>query len=145
MTLGEALNSINFTKVNLIRNEDGTINQQEAKSFPGYVILRLLSYHVECVPYVAFLEQYMTKEHNMTLAMQYEFLLYSIPKGKRFSKLTKPESEEAIDLIMQYSNVSYEIARGYLRVMTKEQIQGLLTAKGGNQTITKSKTKKQRK
>ena len=140
MNLGEALNSINFTKQNLIRNDDGSINHQEAKSFPGYVILRLLSYHVECVPYVGYLETLMTKEHAMTPAMQYEFLLYSIPKGKRFGKMTKPVSEKVLEIIMEISSVSYEVARGYLRVMTEDQINSLLNAKGGIET--KAKTKK---
>lgn len=141
MNLGEALNSINFTKVNLIRNPDGTINQHEAKSFPAYVVLRSLSYHTDCVPYVAFLNQLMTKEHNMSLAMQYEFLLYSIPKGKRFSKWTKPKTQEALDLIMKYNSVSHDVAKGYLRLMTETQIDELLNAKGGLATKTTKRKK----
>ena len=137
MNLGEALNSINFTKKNLIRNDDGSINEQEAKSFPTYVVLRSLSYHTDCVPYVAFLNQLMTKEHNMTLAMQYEFLLYTIPKGKRFAKWVKPKTEEALELIMTYQSVSHDVAKGYLRLMTEAQIDELLTAKGGMAAKTK--------
>jgi hypothetical protein len=131
MNLGEALNSINFTKKNLIRNEDGTINEQEAKSFPSYVVLRSLSYHSDCVPYVAYLNQMMAKEHNMTNAMQYEFLLYTIPKGKRFSKWAKPKNEKALELLMEYNSISYDVAKGYLRLMTEEQINELLEARGG--------------
>lgn len=131
MDLGEALNSINFTKKNLVRNEDGSINQQEAKSFPSYIVLRSLSYHADCIPYVAYLNQLMAKEHNMTPAMQYEFLLYTIPKGKRFSKWTKPKDEKVIELIMEYNNVAYNVAKGQLRLLSETQINEILAARGG--------------
>ena len=131
MNLSEALNSINFTKKNLIRNEDGTINHQEAKSFPSYVVLRSLSYHVDCIPYVAYLNQLMLKEHNMTNAMQYEFLLHVIPKGKRFAKWAKPKTEIVIELLMEFDNISYDEAKGYIRLLTDEQINDIINAKGG--------------
>ena len=131
MNLGEALNSINFTKKNLIRNDDGSINEDEAKTFPSFIVLRSLSYHADCIPYVAFLNQFMTKEHNMTNAMQYEFLLHTIPKGKRFSKWAKPATEKSLELIMEYNNVSYDVAKGQLRLLNKEQIAELHAARGG--------------
>lgn len=131
MNLSEALNSINFTKKNLIRNEDGSINTTEAKSFPSFVVLRSLSYHIDCVPWVAYLNSLMTAEHKMTNAMQYEFLLHTIPKGKRFAKWAKPETEEALNMLMETYKVNQSVAKGYLRLMTKDQIQDLLQARGG--------------
>ena len=134
MNLSEALNSINFTKKNLIRNDDGSINEEEAKSFPSYIVLRSLSYHTDCVPYVAYLNQMMTKEHGMSNAMQYEFLLHTIPKGKRFAKWSKPKNEKALELIMEYNTVSYNVAKDYLRLLNEEQINELLLARGGIKT-----------
>lgn len=141
MNLGEALNSINFTKKNLVRNEDGSINNSEAKSFPSYIVLKSLSYHVDCVPYVAYLAERMTKAHNMSNEMQYEFLLHSIPKGKRFAKWAKPKNEKALELLMEYYNINHSTAKGYLRLMSEEAIDKLLNARGGIETKSKKKAK----
>lgn len=131
MNLSDALNSINFTKKNLIRNEDGSINKSALKGYPGFVVLRSLSYHVDCIPWVAYLNTHMTAAHNMSEEMQYEFLLHTIPKGKRFAKWAKPETEKALDFIMEIYKVNHATAKGYLRLMSAEDIDKLMKSKGG--------------
>lgn len=63
--------------------------------------------------------------------MQYEFLLTVLPKGKRFARLKKPEQVELIDFIMEHEKVSYEVAKGFIRLLTKEQGIDIINSIGG--------------
>lgn len=131
MDLSAALNSINFTKQNLVRKQDGSINESEAKSFPSYIVLKSLSYHADCVPYVSYLAERLTKAHNMSNEMQYEFLLHTIPKGKRFAKWAKPKNEKAIELLMDIYHINHATAKGYLRLLSDKDIATLMNSRGG--------------
>lgn len=131
MKLGDWLNSINFTKKNLMRDEDGNVIHQIAKGYPAFVINKLLSYHVDCLPYVSIMNQYCGKDAVATNIMQYEFLLTVLPKGKRYAKLKKPQQIELIDFIMEHEKVSHDVAKGYIRLLTKEQGIDIINSIGG--------------
>ena len=131
MKLGDWLSSINYTKKNLMRDDEGNIIQQNVKAYPAFVINKLLSYHVDCLPYISILNQYCGKDAVANNLMQYEFLLTVLPKGKRFARLKKPEQVELIDFIMEHEKVSYEVAKGYIRLLTKEQGIDIINSIGG--------------
>lgn len=131
MNLSEALNSINFTKQNLIRNADGSINHTEARTFPSFVAQRSLSYHLDALPWVAHMQALQSPEHNMSEAMQYEFLLHTIPKGKRFAKWVKPKNEKLLQQIMEDYGVNIEVAKGYVQLLSHKDINDLMLERGG--------------
>jgi hypothetical protein len=75
----------------------------------------------------------MNIRHTIDSRLQFDFLINTIRKQKRFSKWLKPDSIEAIDAIKQYYGYSNEKARTVLRVLSKQQIDELKTKvyKGG--------------
>lgn len=129
MNFSEAITSVTWDKQNLIRSEDGIINESEAKSFPSFVIQRALSYHAETVFYAAHLSGLMNKRNRMSNAMAYEFLLYALPKGKRFAKMVKSKNLEIIEVIMEMQKCSPRKAKDILKLLTQDQIDSLLKSK----------------
>lgn len=130
MEFSDAINSVTFNKNNLIRDENGDIIKLEEKGFPSFVIQKLLSYHIDTLFFVAYLNQLTTKKHGMTNGMAYEFLLHTLPKGKRFTKIPKTKPSEVIEIISEMQKCSYEKAKQIYSLLNKSQIEQLLTSKG---------------
>ena len=74
--LKDWLNSINFTKQNLIEEDPNLI-----KDYSPYIINRCLSGHLDCIMFVNEMNRY----HNLDKDMQYNFYLNTLRKRKRFS------------------------------------------------------------
>lgn len=113
LELTDWLNSINFTKENLIKNDPALI-----KSYPPFIINKCLSGHVDTILYANQMNEYYDLDHDM----QYLFYLNSIRKKKRFSPWLKKTKIENIEYIKQYYNYSTEKAIQALSVLSKEQI-----------------------
>ena len=121
----EFVNSINNTKKNLIREcEDGSITEKDYSSF---LINKALSYFPDTLLYANELNM----QPHLDGIMQYEYYLNSIRKGRRFSKWSKPEIEEDLNLIAKYFNVSLKRAEEYQSILTKEQIEEIRTHLAG--------------
>ena len=85
--LKDWLNSINFTKENLIEDPD------MISSYPPYIINRCLSGHLDTVLFANEMNRY----SNLDKDLQYSFLLYTLRKRKRFSPWLKKEQVEDLD------------------------------------------------
>lgn len=131
MELFDGINSISFTKSNLIRDENGDIIKSEEKSYNPFMTSRLLSYHTDCILYLAHLNQYSTKRHNMRPAAHYEFLLHTIPKSKRYARYPKYKNQEILEIIMEAKCCNIYRAKEILQFMSEEQKTDLLNSKGG--------------
>jgi hypothetical protein len=110
--LKDWLTSINLSKEDLSDN---------IKDYPPYVVNKILSGDIGCVALV----NELNKRYNMPIDMQYKFLLYSVPKKKRYNPYIKKQKEENLDIIKEYFKVSTEKAREYLQVLDVEQIQSI--------------------
>jgi hypothetical protein len=62
--------------------------------------------------------------------MQYDYLLHSIPKRKRFSKWIKPEENKDIEVIKEVYGYSDARAREVLDLLPMDKLQQLVQ-KGG--------------
>lgn len=113
MELKDWLNSINFTKENLLE-EDPTL----VKEYAPYIINRCLSGHIDCILFA----NEMNMNHFLEKDMQYSFYLNSLRKKKRFSPWIKKEKIENIEYIKQYYGFSNEKASQALKILNKEQI-----------------------
>ena len=76
MELKDWLNSINFNKDNLVK-EDPSI----AKKYPPFIVNKCLSGHLDSILFA----NEMNKSHFLDKDMQYDFLLNSLRKKRRFS------------------------------------------------------------
>ena len=111
--LKDWLNSINFTKENLIEDPD------MISSYPPYIINRCLSGHLDTVLFA----NEMNKYSNLDKDMQYSFFLYTLRKRKRFSPWLKKEQVDDLDLVKKHYGYSNEKAKVAVSLLTKTQIE----------------------
>ena len=113
--LKDWLNSINFTKENLIEDPD------MISSYPPYIVNRCLSGHLDTVLFANEMNRY----SNLDKDMQYSFFLYTLRKRKRFSPWLKKEQVDDLDLVKKHYGYSNEKAKVALSLLTKSQIESL--------------------
>ena len=114
MKLSEYLNAINYTKESLLDTEDESIE----KKYTPFVINRCLSYFIDTVLYV----NEMNRFPHTDKKMQFDYLLTSIRKNKRYSKWIRRESEENLELVKQFYGYSNSKARDILDILTDDDI-----------------------
>ncbi len=108
--LKDWLNSITFTKEDL---------SEHISEYPAFIVKRILGSDKSLCALV----NELNKQTTMPPIMQYKFLLYAVPKRKRFNPYLRKEKNEDLQLIKEYYNVSTEKAKDYLAILEIEQIQ----------------------
>ena len=114
MDLKDWLNSINFSKQNLIEEDPDAI-----RSYPPYIINRCLSGAVDSILFA----NEMNLNSHLDNDMQYAFLLNTLRKRKRFSPWLKKEQVDDLDLVKKHYGYSNEKARVALTLLTKTQLE----------------------
>jgi hypothetical protein len=64
----------------------------------------------------------MNMNHGLPSKLQYDFLLNSVRKRKRFSPWIKKEKIQDLDAVKSYYGYSNEKAQQALKILTKDQI-----------------------
>ena len=113
MELKDWLNSINFTKKNLIEEDPS-----EIKDYAPYVINRCLSGNLDCILFANEMNRYSFLDKDM----QYSFYLNTLRKKKRFSPWLRKDKVTDLEIIKQYYGYSNEKASNALKILTPEQI-----------------------
>ena len=113
MELKDWLNSINFTKNNLI-DEDSSLKQD----YSPYIINRCLSGHIDCILYA----NEMNIHHSLDNDMQYSFYLNSLRKKKIFSPCIRKDKVKDLECIKKYYKYSNEKAHQALKILNKSQL-----------------------
>lgn len=114
MELKDWLNSINFSKTNIL-DEDPHL----AKEYPAFIINRCLSGHLDCILFA----NEMNKYHFLDKDMQYQFYINILRKRKRFSPWIRKDKVTDLDCVKQYYGYSNEKASQALKVLSNEQIE----------------------
>ena len=110
--LKDWLNSINFTKENLMEDPD------VKKDYPPYIINRCLSGHLDCVMFANEMNKYSFLDKDL----QYSFYLNTLRKKKRFSPWLRKDKVTDLEIVKQYYGYSNEKASQALKILTPEQI-----------------------
>ena len=113
MELKDWLNSLNQTKKNLI-DEDHSLE----KGYPPFIINKCLSGFVDTIMFA----NEMNLNHQLPSKLQYDFLLNTIRKRKRFSPWLKKEKIQDLDAVKSYYGYSNEKAQQAMKILTKDQI-----------------------
>ena len=113
MDLKDWLNSINFTKENLI--EDPSV----VKEYPPYIVNRCLSGHIDCIMYANEMNRY----PHLDKDMQYSFYLNTLRKKKRFSPWLRKEKVTDLQCVKEYYGYSNEKASQALKILSKQQLE----------------------
>lgn len=118
----EYLNSINYTKQDIM-------DPLEESKYPAFMVLRGLSYFADTVV----LANEMNKSHHLDPRLQYDFLRHTVRKRKRFSKWTKKERSDKIDVIKEYYNYSTPKAESISDLISDAQVEEMMQklSKGG--------------
>lgn len=119
----EFVNAINTTK------KDVMVDDVTEKAYNGYMVNRSLSYFPDTI----LLVNEMNIRHNVDNRCQFDFLINTVRKQKRFAKWAKPEKSEVVDALKAYYGYSNEKARIAASVLTEKQIVELIQRiyKGG--------------
>ena len=113
MELKDWLNSINFTKKNLIEEDSSVI-----KDYAPYIINRCLSGNLDCIMFANEMNKYSFLDKDM----QYSFYLNTLRKKKRFSPWLRKDKVTDLEIIKQYYGYSNEKALNALKILTPDQI-----------------------
>ena len=113
MELKDWLKSINETKTNLIDN-DSTL---EPKYLP-YIVNRCMSGQIETLMFA----NEMNISNHLDHKLQYDFLLYTLRKKKRFSPWMRKDELSNLSIVKEYYGYSDEKARQVLPLLTEDQL-----------------------
>ncbi|AUR97724.1 clamp loader A subunit [Vibrio phage 1.244.A._10N.261.54.C3] len=114
--LFDFLHSINVSKTDLMEREGAL------KQYDPFIIRRGVAQSLDTLDYAS----RMNELHYIEPALQYQYLLHSIPKKKRYSKWSKrQEVDQSLNVIMEYYQVSLEKAQGYRRLLNDGQVNEL--------------------
>ena len=109
------LKSINTTKENvLLEDSNGKIEE----AYNPFIINKSLSHFPDTIMQANTMNQYFELDKKL----QYDFLLNSIRKKKRFSRWVKSNIEENVEIVKQYYKVGNEKAVEILSLLNDEQI-----------------------
>lgn len=113
MTPFDFINAINTSKENLF------CDPQAHKDYNPWIVNKGLSYFPDTVLYA----NEMNIHYATPKEWQFQFLLNSIPKKKRFSKWSKKDTRtETLSLVMEYFGYSEEKAKQALSVLSNDQL-----------------------
>jgi hypothetical protein len=127
------IKSVSETKQHIING-----NPDAAKEYNAYMVNRGFGYFPDTVLYANELNMY----PGIPKAAQYEYYMSSLRKRKRFSKWHKLEQNEDLDLVRKTYNVGVETAKGYMRILSKENLATLRELNSTGEVEGKSKKKK---
>lgn len=106
------LTSITYTKVNLL--DDPEYNEED---FQPYLINHSLSMFVETILYSADMNIF----NKLDKKLQYEYLLHTISKRKRFAKWIKPEVDETVKAAAELFQLNSIEAKDLVLLLNDEQ------------------------
>jgi len=113
MELKDWLNSINQTKENLI-DEDPSLE----KEYAPYIINRCLSGQIDSLLFANEMNVY----HFLPKKMQYDFLINTLRKRKRYSPWIRKEKVDDLECVKTYYGYSTQKAQQALKILTSQQI-----------------------
>ena len=114
----------------ILQNKNNVFESGDYSDYNPFIVNRALSYHLDCLPYIAELSLL----SHLDKDMQYQYLINTIRSFKRpFHKWQKVETVEDLECVKTYFGYSNQKAKEALRILTNEQITEIRrkTEKGG--------------
>ena len=116
--------AISTTKENMI------VDDLTEREYNPFIVNRALSMGIDTVLQA----NEMNQRHHLSKKLQFDFLLNSISKRKRFDKWQKADKSEDLEYVKAYYNYSYPKAVAALSVLSDKQLELIkkkITNKGG--------------
>ena len=112
--LKEYLNSINYTKVNLMDTGDDVYE----KKYSSFLVNKCLAPHNDTILLVNEVNRY----HNIDNKMKYDFLLNTIRSRKRYAPWIKPSKQKNLEYVKEYYGYSNAKAKVALDILDRKQL-----------------------
>ena len=106
--------SINQTKKNMMRDTEN--DDLAERAYQPFLTNRSLSYFIDTV----LSANEMNMRHDADNKLQYEYFLNSVRPRKRFAKWVKNNTDNDLEIIMEYHDCSLQKAREYARVLSDD-------------------------
>ena len=108
----EFIKAINETK------EDVMVDDVSEKKYSPFIVNRGLSFFMDTI----FQVNELNRKHNLDSRLQFDYLLNSVRKKKRYSKWLKPEKLQDLDVVKEYYGFSNEKAKDALSTLSEDQL-----------------------
>ena len=107
------ITAVTYTKKNMFEDP------MASKDYSAFIVNRGLSYFPDTIMYA----NEMNRNPHLDVECQFQFLLNSITKNKRFSKWSKKDPvSKNLEYVKEYFRYSDERAKEALSVLTKEDL-----------------------
>lgn len=117
MKLGEYLTAINYSKEPLMDTDDDWVE----KKYQPYIINRCLSYFPDTIIQANQMNRY----SNLDKKMQFDYLMNSLRKRKRFSKWSKDEQVEDFEIIKEYFGYNNRKTKEVIDLLSENDIENI--------------------
>ena len=108
----EFIKAINETK------EDVMVDDVSEKKYSPFIVNRGLSFFMDTI----FQVHELNRNHHLDSRLQFDYLLNSVRKKKRYSKWLKPEKLQDLDVVKEYYGFGNEKAKDALRILSEDQL-----------------------
>ena len=108
----EFIKAINETK------EDVMVDDVSEKKYSPFIVNRGLSFFMDTI----FQVNELNRNHHLDSRLQFDYLLNSVRKKKRYSKWLKPEKLHDLDVVKEYYGFSNEKAKDALSTLSEDQL-----------------------
>ena len=108
----EFIKAINETK------EDVMVDDVSEKKYSPFIVNRGLSFFMDTI----FQVNELNHNHHLDSRLQFDYLLNSVRKKRRYSKWLKPEKLSDMDIVKEYYGFGNQKAKDALSILTKEQL-----------------------
>ena len=108
----EFIKAINETK------EDVMVDDVTEKKYSPFIVNRGLSFFMDTI----FQVNELNRNHHLDSRLQFDYLLNSVRKKRRYSKWLKPEKLQDLDVVKEYYGFSNEKAKDALSTLSEDQL-----------------------
>jgi len=117
------INEITYGKRDIIDND------LAEREYNGFVTNRTLSYFIDTI----FQANEVNQHHHADNKLQFDYLINTVRKKKRFSKWVKPSTYESVELVKEYYGYSDRQAKDVVDILDHEQLEQIRKrlSKGG--------------
>ena len=115
MTPFDFLNDINYGKKNLMIDD---IDHQVEKQYLPFIVNKGLSYTMDTVIYA----NEMNIRPHADKKLQFDYLINTVRRNKRFPKWMKPEEDENIKVIVEYYGYNVQRAKEVLPLHSMKEL-----------------------
>ena len=106
------LKAINETK------EDVMLTPEDERKYSPFIVNRGLSFFMDTI----FQVNELNRNYHLEVRLQFDYLLNSVRKKKRYSKWLKPEKLQDLDVVKEYYGFSNEKAKDALSTLSEDQL-----------------------